>query len=172
MVYRLSNAGTVHAVAFRLLHFVETYVSAFPRRKLGLSRKSILENDVVGFDVDLTGKSYLWMFIYVHYACTISLLEFNLLYLSVFFFFFLQKLWTYFIYTLNLIFYPIFRLLSLLFRRNFICIIFDIMRLSKDLFYSNIFSISKELDIIYFIFSLFEYSDCWIIRSVPRSIVR
>ncbi|XP_012349460.1 LOW QUALITY PROTEIN: uncharacterized protein LOC105736999 [Apis florea] len=43
MVYRLSNAGTVHAVAFRLLHFVETYVSAFPRRKLGLSRKSILE---------------------------------------------------------------------------------------------------------------------------------
>ena len=43
MVYRLSNAGTIHAVAFRLLHFVETYVSAFPRRKLGLSRKSILE---------------------------------------------------------------------------------------------------------------------------------
>lgn len=59
MVYRLSNVGTVHAVAFRLLHFVETYVSAFPSAEVGIVEEIDFGNDVVGFDVDLTGKSYL-----------------------------------------------------------------------------------------------------------------
>lgn len=142
MVYRLSNAGTVHAVAFRLLHFVETYVSAFPRRKLGLSRKSILEtmssvlmlillvNRISELSVSYL-RSFTWDDI-------ISLLEFNI-YIWVFFY---RSLWIYFVAFYFL--YPIFKLNyyhcyyfeGIWYLYNFCAFWYHVI-LSKDVFYSN-----------------------------------